>query len=254
MRIRTHIELQQSKSKLQMLNKELEKSNATKDKFFSIIAHDLRGPIGNINQYLDIIIDEVSEMEELSITDDLKILKNSAKTSYELLENLLIWASSQKGTIDFDPDISNFYKLVESNIDLFTQSAEKKQISLKNNVNPGLEAFFDYNMINTIVRNLINNAIKYTSNNGEIVVSGIEKDEFLEICVSDNGVGMPQPSADKLFQIDVKKYSKDGTEGEKGSGLGLILCSEFINKHNGRIWAESEVGKGSQFKFTLPKA
>jgi two-component system sensor histidine kinase/response regulator len=241
MRIRTHIELNQSKTKLLSLNKKLEKSNATKDKFFSI------------NQYLSLIIDDAESIGDESLIEDLKTLKTLSKTSYELLESLFIWASSQKGTIDYIPKLSNLYQLVQSNIDLFTQVAEKKQISLKNKLNTNLEGVFDYNMINTVVRNLINNAIKYTFENGEIIISSNESNESIEITISDNGVGIPETLIESLFHIDIKTFSKEGTSGEKGSGFGLILCKEFIDKHKGNIWVESELGKGSQFKFTIPK-
>lgn len=253
MRIRNHIELQQSKNKLSELNQKLEESNATKDKFFSLIAHDLRGPIGNINQYMNFLIEDVEEIGNQSLTEDFKALKTLAKTSYELLENLLIWASSQKGAIDYNPTIDNLHKLVQSNIELFKSSAEKKQIHLKNELDPEMKSLFDYNMINTVVRNLLNNAIKYTNENGEITISVSNNPEYTELSVNDNGVGIDPSSVDSLFQIDVKKFSKEGTSGEMGSGLGLILCKEFIDKHNGKIWAESEIGKGSSFKFTIPK-
>ncbi len=253
MRISTHVELNQSRSKFLALNKKLEKLNATKDKFFSIIAHDLRGPIGNINQYLDFVIEDVESIGDKSLTEDLKTLKNVAKTSYELLESLLIWASSQKGSIIYNPELSYFYQLAQSNIDLFKQSAEKKQILIKNNIDPNLNCLFDYNMINTVIRNLINNAIKYTNENGEIVISSNENSKDIEISIIDNGIGITKLAIDSLFEIDIKTFSKEGTYGEKGSGFGLILCKEFIDKHNGKIWVESELGKGSKFKFTIPK-
>jgi two-component system sensor histidine kinase/response regulator len=254
MRIKTHVELQQSRSELVSLNKELKKSNNTKDKFFSIIAHDLRGPIGNIEQYVDMMIDTNFDLiKENDLTEDFSVLKELAKNSYDLLENLLIWASSQKGTINYIPTKSNLYDLVESNLELFKQLADKKEILLINKLNYNLESVFDYNMINTVIRNLINNAIKYTSKNGIITVSAIEKDKEIEIEVKDNGIGMPQSLVDNLFNIDVKKYSKKGTDGETGTGFGLILCKEFIDKHNGKIFAESELGKGSKFKFTIAK-
>ncbi|MFN8672227.1 MAG: hybrid sensor histidine kinase/response regulator [Candidatus Sericytochromatia bacterium] len=251
MRIKTHIELSQSKNSLITLNKKLEKANDTKDKFFSIIAHDLRGPIGSMNQYLELIMEDIDQNNTLF--DDLKTLKDLSKNSYELLETLLLWASSQKGTIDYNPQLNDLYSLVQNNVDLFKQVADKKQISLKNELTEETKAFFDYNMINTVVRNLINNAIKYTNLNGNIIVSANQNAKNIEIIVSDDGVGMAQNTADGIFKIDVKKYSKQGTSGETGSGLGLVLCKEFIDKHNGTISVESELGKGSKFKFTISK-
>ncbi|MFN4150714.1 MAG: response regulator, partial [Candidatus Sericytochromatia bacterium] len=254
MRIKTHVELQQNRSKLISLNQKLEKANDTKDKFFSIIAHDLRGPIGNIEQYVDMMMDTNSEIiEDNNLTEDFNILKELSKNSYDLLENLLIWASSQRGTIDYVPTKSNIYDLVDLNIDLFKQLADRKEILLINKLNYNITGIFDYNMINTVIRNLINNSIKYTSKNGIITISASEKENEIEVIVNDNGIGMSQSVVDNLFNIDIKKYSKKGTSGETGSGFGLILCKEFIDKHNGKISVESELGKGSKFKFTLPR-
>lgn len=252
MRIRNHIDLMSSKSQLIALNKELKTLNATKDKFFSIIAHDLRGPIGGMNQYIELVMDEAESIGNQTLIEDLKILKDLSKSSYELLENLLIWASSQKGIIDFSPKLSNLYNLVESNIELFKQSVKKKNITLKNELNKDLEVIFDYNMINAVVRNLINNAIKYTNRDGEIIISSNHTNKFIEIIVSDNGVGMSESISENLFRIDVQRYSKDGTDGEIGSGLGLILCKEFIDKHKGEISVTSQIGKGSTFRFSIP--
>ena len=254
MRIKTHIELRQSRLKLFELNKSLEKANKTKDKFFSIIAHDLRSPIGTVNQYLDFIISDINNMTQESLLEDLILLKKLSKTSYELLENLLIWSFSQKGvTMDCNLVKANFYQLVENNIILFKQIANKKNISLKNDLPTSLEGTFDYNMLDTIIRNLVNNAIKYTANNGLVTILGQETSDFIEISIKDNGIGMSSYTMENLFTIDETKPSQEGTCGEVGFGLGLVLCKEFVEKHKGKIWAESELGKGSNFKFTIPK-
>lgn len=254
MRINTHIEISQSKSKLISLNKKLEESNNTKNTFFSIIAHDLRGPIGNINQYIDYIMESTEAIESCNLSDDFKLLKSLTSNTYDLLENLLKWASSQKESIDYSPKLSNLYDLVQTNVELFKQLAEKKDIYIKNNVDETINAVFDYNMINTVIRNLINNSIKYTNKNGEIIISVLENNDSVEVSVSDNGIGMKQNLVDSLFELNVKKYSKKGTQGETGSGFGLILCKEFVNKHGGDIWVESEIGEGSKFKFTIPRS
>lgn len=253
MRIKTHIELVQNRKKLKLLNEKLEKSNATKDKFFSLIAHDLRGPIGNINQYIDLIMYDINESELDSLSQDFKILKSISKTSYDLLESLLVWASSQKGEIEYKPKLNNFYDLIEFNFNLFRQIAEKKQINLINEVSKDLEFLYDYNMINTVIRNLINNALKYTDIEGDIKVNSEVMDKNIKITVSDTGLGINKATLDSLFKIDVKTFSQEGTQGEKGSGLGLTICKEFIDKHNGEIWVDSELGKGSKFQFTIPK-
>lgn len=254
MRIKTHIELQQNKRKLVELNKNLEKANLTKDKFFSIIAHDLRSPIGTISQYIDFISEELETLDKSSLLDDFKILKKLSKTSYELLENLLFWAFSQKDiALECKPVKGNIYELVENNINLFKQIANKKSILLKNEVEKNLEALFDYNMIETVIRNILNNAIKYTNNKGLITISAKDNSDYIEISIKDNGIGMSSYTIEKLFIIDETKSSQDGTSGEVGFGFGLVLCKEFIEKHKGKIWVESEQGKGSEFKFTIPK-
>lgn len=253
MRIKNHVELQQNKIKIINLNENLKKANDTKNKFFSIIAHDLRGPIGNIKQYLIFLLEMFNDMTKKEILDAIKTLKDVSDNTYKFLDDLLTWAYSQKETISFNPEKNNLYNLVENNIKLLKPLADKKQIILKSNLSNNTMAIFDLNMINTIIRNLISNSIKYTGKNGEINISSVKKNNFLEITVSDNGIGMKQDKIDNLFRIDIKKFSEKGTEGETGTGLGLILCKEFIDKHQGNIIVESQLGIGSSFTFTVPE-
>ncbi len=238
--------LQISENKLRMLN-------ATKDKFFSIIAHDLRGHIGSLSSLLDFLTENKSNVTDIQLAQYLILLKNSAKTTYGLLDNLLTWARSQRGEIQYKPLKTNLYQLINSNIELFSPQAEKKKISFVKNVATELFFYFDYDMINTVLRNLINNAVKYTGENGVITVSVFERNDSVEVRIKDTGIGISEKTVKKLFKIDEKTVSIEGTKGEIGSGLGLILCKEFIEKHSGEIWAESKIDAGSEFVFVLPK-
>ncbi len=231
---------------------ELFLANATKDKFFSIIAHDLRGPIGNFHTFTNLIIEKYQNEIDEKLMDILLVINTSSQQTYTLLENLLTWARSQQGSIIFNPVIYNIYHIVENNINLLQGKADDKKISIQNLLSPELVCKLDNYMIDTVIRNLLSNAIKFTHENGTITFSATIINDSIEIKVSDTGIGMSQTNIDQLFRIDIKHNSQDGTNGEKGTGLGLILCKEFIEKHDGKIWAQSELGKGSDFIFTLP--
>ena len=230
----------------------LNELNQTKDKLFSIIAHDLRGPIGNTSSFLEVLTENEGEFTKEQLLENLILLKDSSKATFKLLENLLTWARTQKGEIEFNPVPNDLFKVVQSNIDLFASNAENKKILILNNLDQNIIFSFDSDMINTVVRNLINNAIKYTREEGQITISAKKVDSKIEISVNDTGIGIDSETAKKLFTSDLKPNKKEGTKGEKGTGLGLILCKEFVLKHNGNIWAESELGRGSTFSFTLP--
>ena len=231
---------------------DLEVLNHTKDKLFSIIAHDLRGPIGNTSAFLEVLTTNEEEFTKEELLENLILLKNSSKATFKLLENLLTWALAQRGEIIFKPLQNNLFNLVKSNVDLFQSNAENKKIRVINALHSQLIFDFDYEMINTVIRNLINNAIKYTGENGEISISANIIEDAIEISVKDTGIGMDQETAQLLFLTDLNLNRKEGTNGEKGTGLGLIICREFVQKHRGKIWAISECGKGTTIKFTLP--
>jgi signal transduction histidine kinase len=266
-RVRAHVDLKKSKDiileqnkKLSNLVEQLSKNNlelnkliASKDKFFSIIAHDLKGPVGNLSSFLSFMTEQYENISQEEFKKDLVLLENASIKIRDLLENLLTWARSQKGDIQYKPENFNISKLIQSNVQLFESSAKNKKISIINNIPENLFGFFDYQMITTVVRNLISNALKYTNDSGSITISETEGAEFIEITIQDTGIGMSLIIVENLFKIDVKHFSTEGTGGEKGTGLGLILCKEFIDKHSGKIWVESEIGKGSKFKFTIPK-
>jgi two-component system sensor histidine kinase/response regulator len=230
--------------------KELVLANETKDKFFSIIAHDLRGPIGSLVNMFELLEDETlfteKERKEAEIA-----MKKSTKSTYDLLENLLRWSRLQNGTIEFNPENINCFDLVEQCFNLLKNLSKNKKISLVNNIKNDLYAYADKEMITTVIRNLISNAIKFTNENGTIEVNADKKDYFIFISVKDNGVGISNKNIDKLFTIS-EKITSTGTSGEQGTGLGLVLCKEFIEKNNGKIWVQSEINNGSTFTFTIP--
>ncbi len=228
---------------------ELEKANETKDKFFSIIAHDLKGPIGNINNGLDIL--EEDELDEDNKKELLKHVKNSAKSTYDLLDNLLNWALIQKGQLVLHPKNCKLNQIILECIQLLNGLAKQKKIEIKYIFIQEVEIFVDESTIKTICRNLLSNAIKYSPVNGIININLEHKTNFSELIIKDNGVGMEPEKIQTLFVVGMNK-SLPGTSGEKGTGLGLILCKEFAEKNNGYLTVKSELGKGSQFTVGLP--
>jgi PAS domain S-box-containing protein len=231
---------------------DLRELNSSKDKFFSVIAHDLKNPFNTIVGFSEILKEQIRTGDYNEVGYYADSINNSAVQTFELLENLLEWANSQQSKIRFNPVIINLNELfIEESGSLFDM-ADRKNIELKNILPDNLFIVADRNMIRTIIRNLVSNAVKFTPRNGRIKVSALIKDGWVEIAVSDNGIGMTEKTRTSLFRIDAN-LSTLGTENEKGTGLGLILCKEFVEKHGGKIWVESESGKGSVFKFTLPK-
>ena len=234
---------------------QLRELNATKDKFFSIIAHDLKNPFNLLLGLSELLKDSLEENGTTKQHQYIDKIYKSTKDTSKLLENLLIWARTQKGIIDFSPTEENIHSLVDKEVKLLNQLAEKKSISLINKIPDGLTVSVDKNMFSTIIRNLISNGIKYTHHGGTIEINSQSVKEnnqhFIDVSVKDNGIGIPSEIQDKLFSIS-ENISTEGTENETGTGLGLILCKEFVQKHSGKIWVESEVGKGSKFTFTIP--
>ena len=228
--------------------KKLTELNATKDKLFSIIAHDLRSPFSSILGFSELLIKNTDPEKTKQFSE---LIHLSAKSAFELLETLLTWARLQSGNITSQPEQLQLFPIVDGIMDLLRNQAELKSISIINAIDHGVSIFADANMINTVIRNLLTNAIKYTGKNGEVSISGKRMHDIIEITVSDNGIGISQENLDKLFKIE-HKVSSPGTNNEQGTGLGLILCKEFIEQNGGKIWVESELGKGSRFRFTLP--
>lgn len=251
--VKDHLEEELTRQKLMIerQRKELELLNATKDKFFSIIAHDLKNPFASLIGASDFLVNSSGELSKDQLYNFHTIINNSARQGYRLLENLLEWSRMQTGSIAWKPKQVDLWDLVNEVVNLLTGSAEQKQISLEAKIDENLTAFIDANMINTVVRNLISNAIKFTPKGGKIIVESKLLNDFIEISVTDNGVGIDSDKIDKLFKIG-ESVVGIGTEHETGTGLGLILCKEFVEQHKGKIYLKSELGKGSVFTFTLP--
>lgn len=246
------IERKKAEEEISFKNEQLQLINAEKDKFFSIIAHDLRGPLSAFVDATQILTEEIQNMDLEEIKDITMSMKTSASNIYSLLENLLEWSRLRRGAMDFVPENLNLKKKIEASIDVLSESARKKRIGLTISVPGELEIRADIHMFDTIIRNLISNAIKFTISGGKVIVTAnYNGDHYIVVKISDSGIGMAPELRNKLFQID-EKTSRPGTEGETSTGLGLLLCKEFIEKHGGKIWVESSVGQGSTFSFSLP--
>jgi len=187
-----------------------------------------------------------------NVIEILEIIQKTANATYELLENLLAWANSQRNEIIFNPEIINLSKIINNIVLLFAESLSSKKITIKNNISESLSVYADKNMLMTVLRNLISNAIKFTYFEKNIYIDFEQNETENLIIIKDEGVGIKEENLSKLFKL-TENVSTYGTANEKGSGLGLMLCKNFIDKHNGKIWVESVVNKGSEFKFTLPK-
>lgn len=251
-RIKTHLDLKKSKEIIIEQNEENIRLNAMKDKFFSIMAHDLRNPFGSFKSVLDLLEEQYDDMENEERKEFINELKKSAKNLFMLLENLLTWSRSQRDAITYEYRQNNIFKMVESLLELFEMNAERKGIEIINEIPEDFSLYCDHNTIMTAIRNLLSNSIKFTESGGKIAVyqNSINED-YAEITVADTGIGMSEDDISKLFRIDVS-HTTIGTSQEKGTGLGLILVKEFIEKNNGTIRVESKPGDGSKFIIKLP--
>ncbi len=229
--------------------RELREANTTKDKFFSIIAHDLRGPISGLATLFNQVITGPQEFTDST----LQAARNSTQTISQLLEQLLTWARSQKGVIPYAPQAVDMPSLLLETGQLFTTQAMAKSISLSLAIEPTPPVYADVAMIHTVTRNLINNALKYTASGGNIRANAIVQDDQVIFEIIDSGVGMSAEQQETLFRLDIKHHSQPGTHQERGTGLGLILCHEFIRRHGGDIGVRSNPDKGSTFWFSLPR-
>jgi len=236
---------------LQEYSEQLKELVATKDKFFSIIAHDLKSPFNSILGLSEIIKNDAKHLDIATIEQYAAIIHSTSNNTFKLLENLLDWARIQQSQMPFQP-VSFVLKTVTDEVtELMIEKANSKMIAIINYIPDNLIVMADKNMIRTILRNLISNALKFTSTNGKVGIKAISKGNTIEISVADTGTGIKRENIDKIFKIG-SSFSKRGTENEKGTGLGLLLCKEFVEKHGGQIWVESEEGKGSEFKFSIP--
>jgi signal transduction histidine kinase len=263
-RVMTHLRIQEQAKKLrdqnvrlQDLTAELAMLNTNKDKFFSIVAHDLRGPflplLGNALLLSDMV-------ETLSVEDIREMsgsIARGAQRVMDLLDNLLKWSRIQIGRMEYNPTWLDLQGIVEKNVKLLTPNARNKEITLHNNIVDNLSVYADKNMLDTAIRNLISNALKFSSQGGRVTIlaetkkHGEVKDGVVEISIIDTGIGISKENVDKLFRIDMQ-YTTPGTAQETGSGLGLIMCKEMVEMNGGKIWLESELRQGTTVKFTVP--
>lgn len=230
----------------------LEKANAEKDKFFSIIAHDLKNPFNGMLGFIELLKTNFNNYESSEIEYFINVIYNSAKLTQKLLLNLLEWSKLQRGIIEYNPQKINIKDFISEHIQIHKLTAISKNIAIINHITEDIELIADPNMLDTVIRNLINNAIKFTNKSGQIDIYAVPTRENIEITISDNGIGIPKEHIDKLFKIG-SNFSTKGTEKESGSGLGLILCKDFVEKQCGKIWVTSQVGVGTEFTFSLPK-
>jgi signal transduction histidine kinase len=232
-------------------NQELKELNGAKDKFFSIIGHDLGNQFNIIIGFSEMLISNFQKLDAGKIEYHLTNIYNSSRLAHELLENLLTWAKIQTKAIKYNPEAFELHAGILETIELLQGAAVKKNIRITVAASEEIRVFADVNMFSTVIRNLVANAIKFTHERGHIAINLLKEDNFCEISIRDNGVGISEENIQKIFRID-SNHSTQGTNGEKGTGLGLILCKEFIEKHNGKIKVESVVGKGTRIIFTLP--
>jgi len=238
---------------------ELAELNASKDKFFSIVSHDLRTPFNGLIGHSQLLLMELEEPSGANLVELAESIYDSAQNGYRLLDNLLMWALIQRGVMEPQPEPFTLDSVVQCAVDLLKDSAVQKQISLANNVRAGLMVYADINMVQTVLRNLISNAIKFTPRGGKIIISAQQmpkigqdcKHDCVELSVSDTGVGILEAEIEKIFQIDTC-HSTEGTAKEQGSGLGMILCQEMVSSFGGEIWIESKPGQGTKVTFTMP--
>jgi PAS domain S-box-containing protein len=229
----------------------LKEMNAEKDKFFSIIAHDLKSPFNSIVGFSELIVDQSKEKDFEGMERYAEVILQSSKRAMDLLTNLMEWSRSQTGRIEFNPEYIEMVDFINETTLIFDDIARQKNIVINKELPSNAIAFADKSMMSTVMRNLVSNAIKFTKSNGRIIISIEEKPKEIILAVKDNGIGIAKSDIEKLFKIE-ESYSTKGTQNEQGTGLGLILCKEFVEKHNGKIWAESEQGFGSTFYLSIP--
>jgi PAS domain S-box-containing protein len=238
-------------AKISNLNEELVKTIATKDKFFSIISHDLRSPLSGLMGILDILQTEYESLDEKEIKEFISHATVASKTTFSLMENLLEWSRIQTGTIKYQPKRLKIQQVVQNMVSLYEQNLKSKQIELYNRIKPEVFVQADKSMIETVLRNLISNSIKFTDPGGKITVSAETNNDMVIVQVQDSGIGIAKESITKLFRVD-SGFSTKGTTDESGNGLGLIICKELVEKQNGKIWVESKKDEGSTFYFSVP--
>ncbi|MDO9510414.1 MAG: ATP-binding protein [Bacteroidales bacterium] len=250
--IRDISERKQIEEEIKLKNEELNKVNAEKDKFFSIIAHDLRSPFSGFLGLTELLAEDVQNMTMDRTKLIAQKMHESAVNIFRLLENLLEWSRMEHGLIHFNPENIQLYSLANESLTMIVDRAKSKEIEITNIIPEDLNVLADSNIIQSVIRNLVSNAVKFTPFGGKIILSSkIMTNKTLKISVSDTGIGMSLSMLENLFHLGVQT-NRIGTDGEPSTGLGLLICKGFIERHGGKIWAESEEGKGSDFHFTIP--
>ncbi len=249
-RIKTHMTIQKLQHQILEKNLELRELNASKDKFFSILAHDLRNPMAVFLSFSK-LLNNIEKMNKKELALYIKQFQESATNLFALLDNLLTWSRLQRGLVEFSPKALKIYTLVNWNIKLLEPYIWQKKIVIKNFVGDNIFINADENMVNSIIRNLISNAVKFNNTGGTIEIKAEQGDLDVHIIISDTGIGIAQSVLPNLFRID-SRTKQPGTMDERGTGLGLILCKEFTEKNGGKIWIESEPGAGTIVHLTLP--
>lgn len=237
--------------KLKIYMKELQELNLSKDKFFSIIAHDLRSPFNGLLGFSKVLSEEFDQLTKDEIREFIEYVHSSAKTVYNLVDNLLQWTRIHTGKMEYQPIKIDLHDEAYKIINLFTSNAITKKIMLINEIPVNTYVFADQNMLQSIFQNIISNSIKFTNQGGKVTIKSLLKNGYYEVHVIDTGIGISEENIHKLFRID-EQFSTYGTNNEEGSGLGMILCKELVEKNGGQIKVESELGRGSSFIFTIP--
>ncbi|AFZ48084.1 GAF sensor signal transduction histidine kinase [Cyanobacterium stanieri PCC 7202] len=249
----TQLELRLSFKKLQNYTKELRRINAGKDRFFSIIAHDLKSPFNSMLGFAQILNNDIDDLSPEQIKEISTDIYDTGKATFKLLENLLQWSMLEMGNLPWRPKTIHLYDVVKDVVSLLSGTASHKNITLVNEVIKGENVYADPIMLQSVIQNIINNAIKFSHAGEKITVSSsIEDDHLMQVVIRDTGVGMTPEQVENLFEIEFCS-SKPGTEGERGTGLGLLLCKEFVTKNGGTIKVESNLNYGSEFRFTVPR-
>ncbi len=246
--------VEESQKKLISSEKELREANQTKDKFFSIIGHDVKTPVATIASYASLLEDEFEVMDKDEVLQMIKIIRKLSFRAIDLLKDLLEWAKMQSGNIAFHPKGINISKIIKEEIDFAAEQCSKKEIQIHHTPSHEQWVFADDKMVHTVFRNLLSNAIKFTPEKGQIKLSCEvvnENGEQIQINIEDSGIGIPKHIIPKLFSL-TENYTTQGTKGEKGSGMGLIFCKEFTEIQGGNIWVKSEESRGTTFSFSLP--
>lgn len=229
----------------------LKQTNESKDKFFRILAHDLKGPFQSFLGYSELLSTKIDTLTAEEIRKIGNSLNKSLKMQYLLLNDLLDWSKLQLGDFSLKKENSNLRKITSEVTEILTSTAESKSVNLINNIRDSIYVYADEKMIKLVLRNLMSNEIKYSHIKGTVEITAEEKNNFIEVKVKDNGVGIEFDNLDKMFKIDYH-FTTEGTANEKGSGLGLNMCKELIEKHGGKIYAESKLNIGSTFTFIIP--